>query len=207
MTAPPCGTCGACCRELLVPVNGYDVWRISRQLNLQPKEYIVALKRKKNQEGGIKLSTDGESVSLALAKKTEMRPGNSCVFLLEFKNNESRCAVYSKRQSTCRVYPMVYRKGIVTNHEEALCPETEWLKTREMELIWKEEMEQRALQDQLYKNVVDTWNQKFLVSRKLHRYTIEEFYDYLIALYDTFGFGEAFEPDRVKSIISNSFSS
>ncbi len=203
ITAPPCGTCGSCCRELLVPVNGYDIWRISRQLNLQPKEYVVALSRKKNQEGGIKLNTDGDSVSLALAKKKEMRPGNSCVFLLELKNNESSCAIYSNRPSTCRVYPMVYRKEILTIHTEALCPETDWLKNQEMEKTSKEEIERSNLQERLYLYVVESWNRRFLDSNQLQIYAIDEFYEYLISVYDTFGFGVDFEPQKINSIISN----
>ena len=43
-----CASCGICCRSHIIPLSGYDVWRISTRQHLSPEQFAkTGLKTKK----------------------------------------------------------------------------------------------------------------------------------------------------------------
>lgn len=196
----PCGTCGECCRAFLVPVCGHDIWRISRLLDLRPEEFVVALRRENITPDGFILRPEGPSFSLALAKRGKMMPGEPCIFLIDFANGESRCGVYAERPTTCRVYPMTLRDGQVMQHPDVLCPPGAWAEHEPKKQHWFDAIENRNLQFDFYHQVLANWNKNVAGLDAGTTYTIHNFYDYLLKVYDALEAGPGFEPKALAAV-------
>lgn len=78
-----CTTCGACCRDIIVPVNTEEQVRLARRLGLSPEQFA---------ERYLVTNDDDEPA-------IEARP---CPFL-----DGNRCSVYEDRPEVCRGYPYV----------------------------------------------------------------------------------------------------
>ena len=106
--ADPCATCGVCCFSYLVPLTGFDVWRISRGLGLAASEFVVGYPIQAGAESGFQLCAGGESFELALEKRGAFERGlGVCVSGVD-RGWRSRCGIYALRPVRVRrAYSMV----------------------------------------------------------------------------------------------------
>ena len=179
--ATPCASCGVCCRSYVVPVCGFDVWRISRELRLKPETFLVAWQEEEPGTDGFRLEPAGPLFTLALDKRSWARQQSACVFLLSFPGGQSRCGIYALRPLACRSYPMLLVRSAVRLREDPLCPPGAWSSADVADPAWRDALQQAAMQYDVYKVVVDHWNAR-LDERSPRAFA--DYYRYVLAVYD-----------------------
>lgn len=87
-----CIQCGKCCKcNTAIMISPYDIYRISRYLNLSPKEMII-----KHCEHSI-----GESSKLPILTLKVRSYDKSCTFL-----RDGKCKVHAVKPTVCSLYPL-----------------------------------------------------------------------------------------------------
>jgi Fe-S-cluster containining protein len=180
----PCATCGACCRDYVVPVFGHDVWRISTGQRLSPEHFVVAYPQKAAALDGFLLEAGGVSFSLALDKRGPFKAGRSCVFLVELVGGHARCGIYAQRPVVCRAYPMTIWSGVVAQRPESLCPPDSWPLAAVLRPAWRSALQRLRLQWDIYGEVVARWNARVAAASTHRSFALPEFLSYLINVYD-----------------------
>ena len=182
---PPCHKCnGLCCRSYIVPVTGFDVWRISTGQRLAPESYLVAGHQREENSEGFMLDPDGRPYFLALDKRGRFNRYQPCVFLMSLVGGEDRCGIYSDRPSACKVYPMTMSRGEVHLAEHAICPTGSWPQ-REMERpTWREAVKRTYIEADLYTEVVARWNARVARSPG-HSFALTEYLSYLMNVHSS----------------------
>jgi Fe-S-cluster containining protein len=180
----PCATCGACCRSYIVPVCGYDVWRISASQRLAPEQFLVPIPQNPPRSDGFLLEKDAPPYGLALDKRGRFHPNQPCIFLVELKGGHSRCGIYAHRPTVCQAYPMTLRDGETTQYPDALCPPGSWPEAAVRRPSWREAIARRTLHFAIYEDVVSRWNARVLAAPPGTAFSLFAFYDYLINVYD-----------------------
>src|SRR5690242_11082305 len=102
----PCAACGLCCRSYIVPVCGYDVWRISTAQRLSPEQFLVSYPPADPGLDSFLLAAKEPPQALALDKQGRFARKQPCVFLLRLADGTDRCGIYDHRPVTCQAYPM-----------------------------------------------------------------------------------------------------
>lgn len=157
---PPCQGCsGACCRSYVVPVTGYDVWRISTVERLAPESYLIA----GHQQGtdnpeGFMLNPDGKPFFLALDKKGRFYRYAPCVFLMFLATGEQKCGIYPHRPAACRGYPMTMTRGRVHVSDHNICPPNSWPQEEIDRPNWRSAVKRTYMESDIYSEVVARWN-------------------------------------------------
>ncbi len=121
MTGDPCGPCGRCCRDFVVPLSGLDLWRLVRSQRLAPEDFTVSFPAKEPSAQSFILEPAGPHLLLGLDKRGAFAVGRPCVFLLEL-DGLSRCGVHADRPVVCRAYPMALTAGAIRRSPDAACP-------------------------------------------------------------------------------------
>src|SRR5262249_36139873 len=94
-----CFSCDApCCTSYVVPIHGFDLWRMVRGLQLPWSD--VADARAGDWDG---FAVDASETRLSLFLRA--REGEVCRFLLTLPSGLQRCGAHSARPMACRVYP------------------------------------------------------------------------------------------------------
>jgi Fe-S-cluster containining protein len=187
MSAPlhnPCATCGACCRSYLVPVCGYDVWRISTSQRLGPEQFLVPVPQDPPRTDGFLLDLDEPPYGLALDKRGQFHPNQPCIFLVELKGGHSRCGIYAHRPTVCQAYPMTLMDDETMLYPDALCPPGSWPAAEVRRPSWREAIARRTMHFALYEDVVSRWNARMLAAPPGTVFSLFAFYAYLINVYD-----------------------
>jgi len=181
---PPCHNCqGACCRSYIVPVTGYDVWRISTSQRLAPESYLIAGHQSEENSEGFLLDPDGRPFFLALDKKGRFHRYQPCIFLLSLAGGQYRCGIYSHRPTACRVYPMAIDKGGVRLSTHALCPPNSWSQREIERPTWLKAIKRIYIESDLYTEVVARWNARVAHSPG-QSFTLSEYLSYLMNAHD-----------------------
>jgi Fe-S-cluster containining protein len=114
-----CFGCDApCCTSYVVPIQGFDLWRLVRGLQLPWDE--VAEARPADWDG---FAVDGSESRLGLWLRP--REAEVCRFLLTLPGGQQRCGAHSARPLACRVYPYTPSDNNQLGVElmrRALCP-------------------------------------------------------------------------------------
>lgn len=167
-----------CCYHYRVTLTGYDVWRVSKSLNIPPSQFAVYIAAEPDNSTAFVLDLSGERYELALAKRTEQQCFGACIFLIHLNDGSHRCGLGDLRPSQCHSYPAYVRDGLVRvmNDEEG-CWRT-WSLSNidiEQEREWSEQYEQAKSQ---YAQVVSRWNER-VWSNSNRGYNFNDFCDYL----------------------------
>lgn len=182
--ADPCATCGVCCHAYYVPLSGYDVWRISRGLGIEPGEFVVAFPKQPGATFGFQLSQDGDMYELALEKQGPFERGQPCVFLEKQPDGISRCGIYAERPAVCRSYPMkATPANVIAFRPGALCPSGAWPESEPLRPAWREAWDTLEQQFEGYGHVVAAWNAQ-VASHPGRVFSMDHFLAYVIGMYD-----------------------
>ncbi len=121
-----CETChGRCCRELAVPVCGFDVVRLARAEQLPIDNFATLATEAESSRGSVHLHSGDETFYLKLQRRYARDGGPACVFLMELEG-DYRCGVYGHRPQVCRTYPMQLHHGAVRVRPDAICGADAW---------------------------------------------------------------------------------
>lgn len=182
---PPCHTCsGACCRNYIVGVTGYDIWRISTTERLAPESYLIAGHQKEENSEGFLLDPDGRPFFLALDKRGRFHRYQPCVFLMDLASGNGRCGIYGHRPAACRVYPMTISRGEVRLAEHAICPPGSWSQAEIARPNWREAVKRTFVESDIYTEVVSRWNARVAHSPG-QSFTLNEFLSYLMNVHES----------------------
>lgn len=188
MSAPPanpCPTCGACCRSYLVPVAGYDIWLLSTRRHLDPEEFLVAYPMEESDLAQIRLAADDPHPRLIVLDKQggPFEMAQPCIFLLTLADGTTRCGVYAERPGTCRAYPMAAWSGVVFQRKDASCPPGAWAASEGLRPAWRHNLRRFHMHLDVYREVTTRWNAR-VAARPAVRFTLQEFYSYVLNVYD-----------------------
>jgi Fe-S-cluster containining protein len=184
VSTTPCSSCGQCCRGYVVPVCGYDVWRISRELRVDPAAFVVAWQEEEPGSDGFRLEPDGPLFTLVLDKRSWARQRSACVFLMGLPGGQARCGIYGQRPVACRSYPMLLVDGGVVLRGDPLCPPGAWSSADVRDPEWREALQQAAMQYDVYKVVVDRWNARVGSLGSGAGLGFPDYYRYALTAYD-----------------------
>jgi Fe-S-cluster containining protein len=182
----PCATCGACCYLYYVPLSGYDVWRISRTLGLDPSEFVVAFANPPEAKYTFpfRLCHDGDPYELALEKQGPFQIGEPCVFLDRRDDGTSRCGIYDVRPAACRAYPMeLTAENTMTMRPRALCPSGAWSDCEPEQPAWRASWASLATQFDQYRQVVEMWNAQVALQPD-RQFSMDHYLAYVMGVYD-----------------------
>jgi Fe-S-cluster containining protein len=182
--ADPCASCGACCHAYYVPLSGYDVWRISRALRIEPAEFVVAHSAHAAPEVGFQLCHDGDTYELALEKAGAFEPGQPCIFLEKRPDGTSRCGIYAERPAVCRCYPMKATPAdVIAFRPGALCPSGAWPETEPAQPAWRAAWDVLGQQFEQYRYIVSGWNEQVALHPD-RAFSMDQYLAYVMGMYD-----------------------
>lgn len=180
----PCATCGRCCRSYVVPVCGYDIWRISTTQRLSPASFLVACPQKEPTAEGFRLERDGPTFFLALDKQGRFAIKAPCVFLVQLAGGHERCGIYGHRPVVCQAYPMQLGDQGVGQRSEALCPPGAWPAETRAWPTWRAALQRQRMHFDVHALVVARWNARVATAEPGAIFRLQEFSSYLLNVYD-----------------------
>lgn len=182
----PCAGCAApCCRNYVVGLWAYDVYRIATRLALPMADFCTLVWRDAA-DADHQIVLDAAALprryyALTLAKVPDPDPQRQkrCVFLVSI-GGRGRCGAYAARPQVCRLYPTTELHGVISASGGGLyCPPGSWqiadLNLDRARVTWREQRAQRALHDAL----VAAWNR--LLQATPRPRSEREFLDFLAA--------------------------
>jgi len=170
----PCKSCGGrCCNRFAVYVTSFDMRRISDNLSVQAKEFVMTQKANEITHSGEPLvfifDETGKLGEYALVLRRQRN--NECIFY----RNEKGCAVYPVRPAICSSYPFEKEVGGGVGYAK---PFACWRKWEEKEYDKENalrEIERRERELEEYGVIVREWNAK-----RARGGTIEKYIDFLL---------------------------
>lgn len=127
----PCDAClSGCCRGFNLVIQGFDAWRIGRDLKL-PLGDFAELRWTDKPVEGVPLSLDpahrDRAYRLLLKRVPDVLGGFTvrCVFLVTV-GTRGRCGIYGSRPSMCRTYPTSFTGGLLAASSGRFCPPGAW---------------------------------------------------------------------------------
>jgi Fe-S-cluster containining protein len=185
--ANPCEGCIAgCCRGFSLPIQGWDIYRIWRDLE-EPVSLFAELRWVEEPEADYRIrlsarATERRHYRLVLLRvDEEVVPFHRRCFFLEPGGTRGRCTAYHSRPTMCRVYPATLDAAEVSVADGRFCATGSWslaaidVPSHRSLLLFQRR--QRVLHDR----VVDAWNARVLASEQAK--AAEEFYDFVIDVY------------------------
>jgi Fe-S-cluster containining protein len=150
-----CQGCGGrCCHQYVVPVCGYDAYRIAMAELLAIEQFAVALPEEDRTPVGFRLAPGAPTHTLAL----DRHPEGACTFLVTLADGQGRCGIYAHRPLVCQTYPARLHHGAVDVRDDAMCPPGAW-NISGMDLpAWRLSLLRMELEWALYARVVERWN-------------------------------------------------
>lgn len=156
----PCADCTlGCCKHYTVTVSGYDMWVISRGLNLAPEQFMVVVPQADQSNRGFVLDNSGNKYNIALDKRASSDLERPCTFWLELPGGIGRCGIYSLRPYVCRTYPANFAGStIVKRRKDVLCAPGDWRDGTLQKPIWREQLLRMHVEYDIYALAVSRWN-------------------------------------------------
>ena len=168
----------------MVPVTGYDVWRIVQSQRLAPALFVQCDPEDIPTDAGFLLRVPGPTFRLFLQHTPARRNERPCVFLLHLRDGAYRCGIYADRPLVCQTYPMrLNEKGLFVR-SDALCPPGSWANLERGQAAWRERLQQWQTESQRYGEVVRFWNTMVRASSSQAELLLDEYLAYLIKAYD-----------------------
>jgi Fe-S-cluster containining protein len=174
----PCVGCAAdCCRRFQIVILGWDVYRIARDLQVPPGNF-VDLQGAPDPDPSHQLVLDVEERAHRYHRLALRKQAGGCVFLLDV-GGLGRCGIYGSRPDACRAYPALLDGDLVTLAAREYCPPGSWedLDRDDYRRRYQRGQKQRAIHDV----VADGWNERIL--RRRERRAGGELLDWLMRTY------------------------
>ena len=182
--AHPCASCGVCCRTYIVPVCGYDIWRLCRNMHLDPSTFLVAWQEDESSGDGFRLEREGPFFSVVLDKRSWIKDASPCTFLMRFPGGQDRCGVYEHRPMACRTYPMELLDRSARLRDDPLCPTEAWAPNEPGNPSWFSALTHAAMQYDIYRVIIRHWNTKVQLSHENATFDLSDYYQYVLTAYD-----------------------
>ncbi len=180
-----CSNCeGRCCTYYIVPITGYDLWRIVQAQRLAPSSFTTRLPEDYPTATGYILRPSGPTYSLALRHHEGRRNDIPCVFLMQLREGVQRCGIYDSRPSACRTYPMRLNEQRIAPRDDMLCPPDSWNIPALDRSIWRERVERQEWEWDLYGRVVKAWNEAVQRHPPTAGFVVTQYTEYLLNAYD-----------------------
>ena len=120
-----CASCrGACCRDVVVRVSMFDMWRISRALALPFCELVDPCSDDTCGDGSLALDASGDRYLPVLRRAA--RDDSACAFLMRVGDVTSRCGIYAARPEICDAYPFELVRGAIDLRSDVRCEPDAW---------------------------------------------------------------------------------
>ncbi len=158
--ASPCANCTmGCCRQYIVTITGYDMWVISRGLNMAPEQFTVVVPAMEPGPRGFLLDSSNQYFNIALDKRPAKTDEKPCVFWLEFPDGLGRCGIYPLRPYVCQTYPANFAGNtVVHRREDVPCPTDAWRDGRLQHPLWRGRLIRTYVEFDIYALAVSRWN-------------------------------------------------
>jgi Fe-S-cluster containining protein len=180
-----CRACeGRCCTTYIVPLNGYDVWRIVQQQLLAPALFVRREPEEHSSDAGFLLRPGGLTYGLALQHHAARRNARPCVFLLQLRDGVQRCGIYDQRPLACQTYPMQWRQEQAAPRADLLCPPGSWQGLESEQAGWRERLLRQDQEWRRYAPVVQAWNAVVQAQPAECGYVLAQYLEYLLQAYD-----------------------
>ncbi len=181
----PCAACThRCCHHYLVPVTGYDVWRIAANLRLAPERFLVVVPQEQPDGLGFRLDSSDQTYDLALDKAPARTGEKPCVFWIGLPGGLGRCGIYPFRPQVCQTYPAVLREGRAERREDVICPRPAWRDGTLQRPEWLHGLRSTQVEHDIYRLVVARWNRRVVDGRGPELVTLAGYCGYLLRFYE-----------------------
>ncbi len=157
----PCATCvNQCCHEYVVPLSGFDVYRIATGLHMAPEQFVVAVRQAEETHFSFQLAgMPDDHFELALDKAGERNSDDRpCVFWLPVGSASGRCGIYPYRPFACQVYPATLEGGRMVRREDVICPADAWRDDTFEAPVWRRQYLHMECEADVYRLAVVRWN-------------------------------------------------
>lgn len=152
----PCILCHTnCCKEYVIFVNAHDIYRLSINLGLEPKEFLD-IHGAKDYSLGIKVKEG--LLDLALKQKN-----GGCMFLEE-SQDVFRCTVNEFKPGVCKSYPYEMKDGKLAQMDDKMCP-VEW--DTSFENMMAVHLKKDVDEWKFYHDLILEWNAKHWIKKPL----------------------------------------
>jgi Fe-S-cluster containining protein len=153
----PCISCHTnCCKEYTIFVNAHDIFRLSKELRVDPEDFLEVYGAK-DFDLGIKVEEG--LIDLVLKQKN-----NTCIFLVEHENF-FRCTVNDFKPGVCKSYPFQIENSKLIQMSDKLCP-VEW-DTQEFEKMMRIFLRKDEDEWNFYNQLILEWNTKDGIKKPL----------------------------------------
>jgi len=154
-SADECAGCtGACCENVLVPITGYDAWRIAKSNALSFAAFTTIATAVSGSRGAFRL----DDASVALVLRGNLTSPHACYFLGETVSGVKRCTTHPSRPRICRSYPMRLLDATVVLRPDVVCGTADWDLERISQARWRGDLEREAFEGDVYERVLAVWN-------------------------------------------------
>lgn len=167
-----------CCYHYRVTITGFDLWRISKTLDVPARQFVMYTKPAEAGGASFLLAPGGDAFELVLAKTAEPRRRGGCLFLVRTRGGAHRCGLGELRPDACARYPAYFQEDgllrVINN------PDGCWRSWSVHELDPGEERrrhEEHERHKEEYRGIVAEWNAK--VDRGRRTYRFADYCDYL----------------------------
>lgn len=181
---PPCFDCHApCCVSYVVPITGFDLWRMTRVLGLGWRD-VADVKSDQGRYWDC-FRLDDSELRHGLYLRT--RSTGACQFLLDLPGGHQRCGAHDGRPLACRIYPFKVTGSSQLGIElltHAMCPPPQKaLYQRDVEDA-RPMVTSELLERELYLVAVARWNAMAQTISHASPLAVDEFVEWLTRLYD-----------------------
>jgi|HigsolmetaAR201D_1030396.scaffolds.fasta_scaffold17343_2 Fe-S-cluster containining protein len=174
---------GRCCVTYIVPVTGYDIWRISRAQQLAPLVFVQREPEPPSSATGFLLRPGGPTYGTALRHQPVRHNQRPCLFLMHLKDGYRRCGIYADRPRACQTYPLELREQRVALRNDPICGAGSWHGATE-QAAWRQLLQHQAWEWEVYGVVVRAWNEGIAALAPEDGRIFEQYLDYLLHAYD-----------------------
>jgi Fe-S-cluster containining protein len=172
IASDPCDGCVAdCCRAFTVVLDGWDAYRIGRDLGV-PLETFVELEAAPAPDENHQFVLDATTPPgerryhrMVLLRVPDERLPRRCVFLVS-SAGAGRCGIYASRPSLCRAYPALVVDGALQLTRCEHCPPGAWsLDTLDAPLYRARYLDAQR-QRLIHYALVDGWNERVILRQE-----------------------------------------
>jgi Fe-S-cluster containining protein len=164
LSADECAGCtGACCENVLVPITGYDAWRVAKSSGLPLAAFSTIATTETGSRGAFWL----DEACVALVLRRSLTSPRACYFLGETAPGLKRCTTHPSRPRVCRSYPMRLVDGTVVLRSDVVCRTADWDIDRISQTLWERDLRRETFEGDVYERVLAVWNASDLQGLKV----------------------------------------
>jgi len=173
--ADECAGCtGACCEDVLVPITGWDAWRIARSSGLPLFAFSTIATTAVGSRGAFRL----DDAFATLVLRRSLTSPQACYFLTEAVAGVKRCTTHPSRPQVCRSYPMRLFDGTAVLRADVVCRTTDWDLEGLSQPLWRRDLEREAFEGNVHERVLAVWNVSELQG-------LEVFADFILGAFES----------------------